>query len=149
MIHPAMAEGRVLEYKPLDFGLQVAGVQDSEIECLTRNIYFEAATEDGFGKLAVAMATSTGFAIPGFPTPFAESSTRVRESSTKPGPVNFPGFVMERVTDADKRLREESRRSRPSPCFSRKKTSLLALPIITQITSIPYGHKTDPHHTVW
>ena len=57
MIHPAMAEGRVLEYKPLDFGLQVAGVQDSEIECLTRNIYFEAATEDGFGKLAVAMAT--------------------------------------------------------------------------------------------
>ena len=28
MIHPAMAEGRVLEYKPLDFGLQVAGVQD-------------------------------------------------------------------------------------------------------------------------
>ena len=57
MIHPSMAEGRVLEYKPLDFGLQVAGIQDSEIECLTRNIYFEAATEDGFGKLAVAMAT--------------------------------------------------------------------------------------------
>ena len=30
MIHPAMTEGRVLEYKPLDFGLQVAGVKDSD-----------------------------------------------------------------------------------------------------------------------
>ena len=49
MIHPVMAEARKLEYKPLDFGFQVVGVQNSEIECLTRNIYFEAATEYGFG----------------------------------------------------------------------------------------------------
>ena len=67
MIHPAMAEARVLEYKPLDFGFQVAGVQNSEIECLTRNIYFEAATEDGFGKLAVAMATLNRVRHPRFP----------------------------------------------------------------------------------
>ena len=137
-----MTEGRVLEYKPLDFGLQVAGVQDSEIECLTRNIYFEAATEDGFGKLAVAMATLNRFAIPGFPTPFAESSTRVRGSSTKPGPVNFPGFVMERVIGCGTSdCVKNPGGSRPSPCFSRKKTSLLALPTITQITSTPYGHR--------
>ena len=51
MIHPAMAEGRVLEYKPLDFGLQVAGIQDSEIECLTRNIYFEAAIWAGYMRM--------------------------------------------------------------------------------------------------
>ena len=98
MIYPAIAEGRVLEYKPLDFGLRVAGIHDSEIECLTRNIYFEAATEDWSINLQWPWRPSTGFAIQDFSTPFAELSTRVRESSTKSGPVNFPGFMMERVT---------------------------------------------------
>lgn len=131
---PAMAEGRVLEYKPLDFGLQVAGVQNSEIECLTRNIYFEAATEDGFGKLAVAMATLNRVRHPRFPNTIAESSARVRGSSTKPGPVNFPGFVMERVIGCGTSdCVKNSEGLRLSPCFSRKKTSLLALPTITQI----------------
>ena len=55
--HQPLAEVKVLDYKPLDFGLEIPGIRKTEIECLTRNIYFEAATEDGFGKLAVAMTT--------------------------------------------------------------------------------------------
>jgi len=55
--HQPLAEVKVLDYKPLDFGLEIQGIRKTEIECLTRNIYFEAATEDAFGKLAVAMAT--------------------------------------------------------------------------------------------
>ena len=55
--HQPLAEVKVLDYKPLDFGLEIQGIRKTEIECLTRNIYFEVATEDAIGKLAVAMAT--------------------------------------------------------------------------------------------
>ena len=48
----------------------------------------------------------------------------------------------------DKRLREESRGSRPRPAFPGKDITL-ALPTITQIMSTHMGTETDPHHTVW
>ena len=62
-----MSEVIVLDYKPLDFGIHVQGIQNSEIQCLTRNIYFEAATEDRYGKIAVAMATLNRVRHPKFP----------------------------------------------------------------------------------
>ena len=111
MIHQAMAEGRVLEYKPLDFGLQVAGVQDSEIECLTRNIYFEAATEDGFGKLAVAMATLNRVRHPRFPNTICGVVYQGPRIKHKTWACQFSWFCdgkSDRMRD--KRLRKESRR---------------------------------------
>ena len=52
----------------MDLHQSIPGVPDEQVECLAKNIYFEARNQDEYGKFAVANVTMNRVKDPGFPS---------------------------------------------------------------------------------
>ena len=70
------------------FSSTVAADSEKEVECLTRNIYFEAGNESFAGKLAVAQVTINRSKDPRFPSTICS----VIQQTTKQGNRTFCQF---------------------------------------------------------
>ena len=56
----------------MDLHIKVKGYSDTEIDCLARNIYFEARSQNEYGKYAVAKVVMNRVKSKGFPDTICE-----------------------------------------------------------------------------
>ena len=87
------------KYIPNVYNPSATPLPEEELECLIQNIYFEASTQNEYGKIGVAQVTLNRVDSPDFPNTICGVVHQGPRAGKNPVCVSFPGIATESQTE--------------------------------------------------